>query len=56
MASLLADNVSLIEVRRDKYGGRVVAGVRLADGEDLGARLVADGLARPYDGVRRPAC
>lgn len=39
--------VTLSEVTPDKYGGRVVAHVRVS-GEDLGARLQRDGHARPY--------
>lgn len=49
--------VSLVDVRTDKYGGRVLARVLDADGTDLGAALVAAGLARPYGGARRtPWC
>lgn len=34
----------------DKYAGRVVAAIAAPDGRDLGAALLAAGLARPYDG------
>lgn len=34
----------------DKYGGRVLAKLRNAQGEDLAAKLVAAGLAREYHG------
>lgn len=37
-------------IEPDKYGGRVVAHVTAPDGRDLGAALIAAGLARPYDG------
>jgi micrococcal nuclease len=49
--------VTLVDVRTDKYGGRVLARVMTADGTDLGAALVAAGLAKPYRGGRRaPWC
>lgn len=47
--------VSLVDVRTDKFGGRVLARVLDDDGTDLGAALVAAGLARPYGGGRRGA-
>lgn len=56
---LAAGRVSLINVGRDKYFGRVVADVAVvsADGSfpdvDVGATLEAAGLARPYAGRRR---
>lgn len=37
-------------IRQDKYGGRVVATIQAPDGRDVGAALVAAGVARPYDG------
>ena len=49
--------VSLMDVRYDKYGRRVLARVVTADGEDLGQALIRRGLARPYDGgARRSWC
>jgi len=42
--------VSLHDVIADKYGKRVVARIVAANGEDLGAALIAARLARPYDG------
>jgi endonuclease YncB( thermonuclease family) len=49
--------VTLVDVRTDKYGGRVLARVMAADGTDLGAALVAAGLAKAYRGGRRvPWC
>ncbi len=33
---------------RDKYGGRILAAVRLADGRDWGATLISAGFARSY--------
>ena len=44
--------VRLSRVRYDKYGGRVDATVRDSGG-DVGAALIAAGLARPYRGGRR---
>jgi endonuclease YncB( thermonuclease family) len=50
-------SVTLVDVRTDKYGGRVLARVMAADGTDLGAALVAAGLAKAYRGGRRvPWC
>ena len=49
--------VQLTDLRHDKYGGRVRAHLRTAAGGDIGAALVAAGLARPYAGGRRlPWC
>lgn len=45
----------LYDVGAGKYGGRVLARVRTADGEDLGRSLLAAGLARPYAGGSRRA-
>lgn len=45
--------VVLAEVRPDKYFGRVVAHLVMSDGQDAGAILLAEGLARPYRGGRR---
>lgn len=45
--------VQLTDIRYGKYAGRVLARVRAADGAELGAALVAAGLARPYDGGGR---
>jgi endonuclease YncB( thermonuclease family) len=44
--------VRLSEVHYDKYGGRVDATVRDGHG-DVGAALIAAGLARPYRGGHR---
>ncbi len=54
LAELLAAGVArLDDIRHDKYGGRVRARVLGVDGADVGAMLVAAGLARPYHGERR---
>lgn len=45
--------VRLAAVGPDKYFGRVVAEIRLPDGREAGAVLLAEGLARPYGGGRR---
>ncbi len=45
--------ISLIDIRYDKFGGRVLASVRTAAGDDLAALLIADGLARIYEGGKR---
>ena len=46
---------ALYDVEADKYGGRVVARLETADGGDVGAMLVAAGLAAPID-ERRDWC
>ena len=48
-------SVRLREVRYGKYAGRIVARVETAAGLDLGAALLAAGLAQPYTGGKRPA-
>ena len=45
--------VVLTQVRYEKYGGRVLAQVRLADGTDLARDMIVAGHARPYDGGKR---
>lgn len=45
--------VSLRDIAQDKYGGRVVAKIADMGGRDLGATLLATGLARPYNGGAR---
>ncbi len=53
LAALAGARVTLTEIGRDKYAGRVDATVTGPDGSDLAARLVAEGLARAYEGGRR---
>ncbi len=45
--------VQLRDLRHDKYAGRVLARVLSSNGEDLGAALIAAGLARPYKERKR---
>lgn len=45
--------VVLYNVKKDKYGGRVNAGVLLPDGRDLGETMVQSGHARAYQGGKR---
>ena len=45
--------VTLHDVRRGKYAGRVVARVILSDGTDLADALIEAGLGRPYEGGKR---
>lgn len=45
-----ADVVTVNAIEHDKYGGRLVANVVLKDGTLLSNRLIAAGLARPYNG------
>jgi endonuclease YncB( thermonuclease family) len=44
------NQVALTGVRWDKYGGRILAKVELANGEDLSAKMIEMGYAMPYDG------
>jgi endonuclease YncB( thermonuclease family) len=56
-ARVAGSAVRLVDVRFDKYGGRVLARVLDGEGRDVGAALVSEGLARAYDGRRRePWC
>lgn len=50
-------SVILLDVRPDKYGGRIDARVRTSDGVDVSDALIKAGLARVYSGERRsPWC
>jgi micrococcal nuclease len=54
---LRARPIELRHVMADKYGGRVIAKIITATGEDMGQALIEAGLARAYDGGRRrPWC
>lgn len=49
--------VSLRDVRYDKYGGRVLAEVETAKGENVADLMLKSGLVRPYGGgKRKPWC
>ncbi|WP_296991206.1 thermonuclease family protein [Thalassospira sp. UBA1131] len=52
-----ATSVQFCEPEWGRYGGRVVASVRV-DGSPLDLELIENGLARPYDGKtkRQPWC
>ncbi len=52
VALIDAQPVLLTQVGQDKYGGRVVARLVVASGQDAGAALVAAGHARPWRGRR----
>ncbi|SSC69475.1 unnamed protein product [Ciceribacter sp. T2.26MG-112.2] len=45
--------VALTEISGDKYFGRVVAALTLADGSDPAAALLSAGLVNPYRGGRK---
>ncbi len=45
--------IALADIHYGKYAGRVVARLLDNNGADLGAALLAAGLARPYAGRRR---
>ncbi len=55
IAFLAEPSLTLRDVARDKYGGRVLAHVSAADGRDLSAALLAARMARPYEGSGRMA-
>jgi endonuclease YncB( thermonuclease family) len=46
--------VQLTRISGDKYFSRIIADVTLSDGHDVGADLLLAGLAKPYDGGRKP--
>jgi micrococcal nuclease len=50
IAEVEKGNITLTDIGTDKYGGRAVANVITASGEDLGQLLLKKGLARPYTG------
>lgn len=50
---LAAGRIALADIQYGKFAGRVVARLLDGDGADLGAALLAAGLARPYAGRRR---
>ncbi len=45
--------VMLSEIENDKYGGRVIARVHLAAGDDLAEVIIEAGYGRPYEGGAR---
>ncbi len=49
----VGNRVTLVNVTKGKYAGRVVARIRLADGTDLTELLIQARHGRPYDGGRR---
>ena len=55
LASLLPVDsvVDLVNIKDDKYLGRIDANVILPDGRDVGDILVREGLARRYSGGKR---
>lgn len=55
-ARLARGGVTISDIARDKYGGRVLARAADATGADIGPMLLAAGLARPYEGGRANWC
>ena len=49
----IGETVTLVDVQKGKYAGRVVARVRLADGRGLAKALIEAGHGRPYTGGGR---
>lgn len=46
--------IRLTNISGDKYFGRILANVTLADGHDIAGNLLSEGFAREYDGGRKP--
>ncbi len=56
-AAVAGPLVTIVDIERDKYFGRVVADVIAADGASVGTVMLASGRVRPYDGgARQPWC
>ncbi len=54
LTSLTANGpVTLTNIRNDKYGGRVLADVHNAAGQNLAANLIQTGFGRAYNGKTR---
>ncbi len=53
LQSLEGTQISLTNIKSDKFGGRVQADVSHAEMGALGSSLITAGLARPYLGGRR---
>jgi micrococcal nuclease len=49
----LPRQVTLTDIKNDKFGGRIDARVRFADGTDAAELLIAAGHGRRYDGGKR---
>ena len=45
--------VELVNIKDDKYLGRIDAYVKTVDGRDVGDILISENLGRPYSGGRR---
>jgi len=50
---LLSDEVYLVDIKRGKYAGRIVADVYLKSGKNLAEVLIKEELGREYDGKKR---
>ena len=50
---VMGRRVSLVDIRYDKYGRRVLGRIVTPEGEDLGEALIRRGFARAYDGGAR---
>jgi micrococcal nuclease len=54
LAAILAQGeIGIAKVGLDKYGGRVLAAASTRQTADVGAAMLAAGVARPYEGGRR---
>ncbi len=49
----VGSRVELVNIRDDKYLGRIDANVILPDGRDVGDVLISERMGRPYSGGRR---
>ncbi len=54
---LAGGDVTLRDIKFEKYAGRVMSRIEIAGGEDLARSLKADGFVRAYGGAKRlPWC
>ena len=54
MESLVGEgDITLTHIKKDKYGGRVVANIILPNGKDVSDIMLKEKLARPYDGSHK---
>lgn len=50
---VLGETVSLENIKHGEYAGRVVADVKLDNGENLAGKIIQQGLGREYHGAAR---
>lgn len=50
---ILGETVSLKNVKHGKYAGRVIADVKMGNGDNLAEKIISQGLGREYHGGAR---